>query len=275
MLKLIWKVIDEKLIMPFRESHAPVTDIGIGTVVGFIWALTPLVGIQMYLVFMTWVIAKLFRINFTLPIAIALVWITNPLTMAFFYYGFFETGRYALEFGNFMVIPPITMERIDELVTAAGEKSLWHGLVYWFQAFLRDFGIPSMVGGFIWGIVSSIFGYPMTIKFVNKHRTHLAEKEGLTLAQWEAKHVKRSNEPMTELPVYAGQRQEPEFSVARPAVNSVQNQLIMNSDKPINHETLKPITTKKTAKKVSKKSVKKAIKKPTKKSYKTNRKKDS
>ncbi|MBW7858306.1 MAG: DUF2062 domain-containing protein, partial [Leptonema sp. (in: Bacteria)] len=211
MLKLVWKIIDEKLIMPFRESHAPVTDIGIGTVVGLIWALTPLVGIQMYLVFMTWVIAKLFRINFTLPIAIALVWITNPLTMAFLYYGFFETGRYALEFGNFMVIPPITMERIDELITAAGEKSLWDGLVYWFYAFLRDFGIPSLVGGFIWGVISSFFGYPLTIRMVNKHRTRLAEKEGLTLAEWEAKHVKRLNEPVTELPVYAGSREEPEL----------------------------------------------------------------
>jgi len=219
MLRRLWTIIDERLIMPFRESHAPVEEVARGTVVGLIWALTPLVGIQMYLVFMTWVIARAIRIRFTLPIAIALVWITNPLTMAFFYYGFYETGRFFLQFMNLLNVEPITMDRIAVLVDAAGQKSLIDGLIYWFETFLRDFGIPSLIGGFIWGAISSVIAYPLTIRMMNRHRTLLAEKEGLTLSEWEKRHIHRfadlARQGKEELPPYAREHTAPAEAVAR------------------------------------------------------------
>ncbi|EHQ06291.1 DUF2062 domain-containing protein [Leptonema illini] len=219
MLRRLWTIIDERLIMPFRESHAPVEEVARGTVVGLIWALTPLVGIQMYLVFMTWTIARLLRIRFSLAIGIALVWITNPLTMAFFYYGFYETGRFFLQFMNLMHSDPITMERIAVLVDAAGQKSLIDGLIYWFETFLRDFGIPSLIGGFVWGGISSVVAYPFTIRMMNRHRTRLAEKEGLTLAEWEKRHIHRfadlARHGKEELPPYVGEHEAPAEAVAR------------------------------------------------------------
>jgi uncharacterized protein (DUF2062 family) len=229
MLRRLWTVIDERLIRPFRESYAPVEEVARGTVVGLIWALTPLVGIQMYLVFITWTIARLFRIRFSLPISIALVWITNPLTMAFFYYGFYETGRFFLEFLNLMHTDPITMKTIADLVEAAGQKSLIDGLIYWSETFLRDFGVPSLIGGFLWGGISSIIAYPYTIKMVNRHRTRLAEKENLTLAEWEERHIQRFSDLAQTvrlgLPPYAGKHSAPAEAVARTASSPISTDL--------------------------------------------------
>lgn len=213
MLRRLWTIIDERLIMPFRESHAPVEEMARGSIVGLIWALTPLVGIQMYLVFMTWTIARLLRIRFSLAISFALVWITNPLTMPFFYYGFYETGRFFLQFMNLMYFDQINVERIAMIVDAASQKSLINGLIYWFETFLRDFGIPSLIGGFIWGAISSVVAYPFTIRMVNRHRTRLAEKEGLTLDEWEKRHIHRfadlARHGKEELPPFSCKHEAP------------------------------------------------------------------
>ncbi len=219
MLRRIWTVIDERLIRPFRESHAPVEEVALGAVVGIFWALTPLVGIQMYLVFMTWTVARLMRIRLSLTVGLALVWITNPITMPIFYYGFYETGRFLLQFLNLVDLEPITLHRISVLVEAAGERSLIDGLIFWFKTFLRDFGLPSLIGGFLWGALVSAIAYPFTIRMMNNHRSRLAKKEGLTLQEWEAIHVQRFGELIRQnvLPAYAGEHEAPAESVARPS----------------------------------------------------------
>ena len=271
MLQRLWQIIDTRLIMPFRESYAPVEEVARGTVVGFIWCMTPLVGVQMYLVFVTWLLAKAVRIRFSMPIAIALVWITNPVTMPFFYYAFYETGRILLQFQTYLLVEPITIERIEQLVTAADNKSLIDGLVYWFQTFLRDFGIPSIIGGFVWGIVCSVFGYPYTIRFMNRHRSKLAAKEGISLAEWEARHVQRFSDAVKkskqehELPVYAKEHFEASPDAVSRSFLAAQEPKETTTPSPKVTKTkaakTQAIKTKQPSKKVSKKAHKKTTKK--------------
>ena len=58
-------------------------------------------GVQMYIVAAIWVAARyLFRTNFNLPIAVAVVWISNPITVVPLYYGFLVTGNLFLGGGD-------------------------------------------------------------------------------------------------------------------------------------------------------------------------------
>ena len=83
-----------KLLIPLRRSpHAPEYSAR-GVAVGMFWALTPLVGIQMYLCLMTWLFAKPFKeMQFSLVISFAWTWVTNVFTMFPIYYVFYVTGQ--------------------------------------------------------------------------------------------------------------------------------------------------------------------------------------
>ncbi len=100
MLSKFTNVFYERIIKPLKEAHSPREEIALGAAIGMFWALNPLVGIQMYLTTANWLIFKLFKIRFHLPIAIAMVWISNPLTVPFFYYAFYITGIYFLKLIN-------------------------------------------------------------------------------------------------------------------------------------------------------------------------------
>ena len=61
-----------RLVIPILRSPHPPEYKARGVAVGTAWAMTPLVGIQMYLVFMTWLISKkVFKWNFSLPLGLA------------------------------------------------------------------------------------------------------------------------------------------------------------------------------------------------------------
>ena len=47
-----------KLIIPMMRIKLPPKVKAIGVAIGLFWAMTPLIGIQMWLVFMTWFIFK-------------------------------------------------------------------------------------------------------------------------------------------------------------------------------------------------------------------------
>ena len=85
--------------------------------------------------------APFFRFN--VPLAISLVWITNPLTMPFIYYIEYITG-------NFLLM----QEGIGTI-----ELSL-----DWFENNIGDIFIPLYVGAFFYSVVFSIGGYYLVDK---------------------------------------------------------------------------------------------------------------
>lgn len=188
MIKRIIHLFYKKIILPLKEVHAPREEIALGASIGMFWAINPLVGIQMYLVTMTWLIFKFFNIRFNLPIALAMVWITNPLTMPIFYYAFYITGIYFSKLFNvnFVILSFDKFKMVIERTTSLG---FIDGIWYWIQFLLDDFGIPALIGGLVWAIPLSILTYPIVFRFITKHRTELAKKEGITLEEWEKKHI--------------------------------------------------------------------------------------
>lgn len=83
-----------RLIVPIQRSRHPVEYTARGSLVGLAWAMTPLVGIQMYLVLMTWAaVRRSPRLDFNPIVACAWTWTTNIFTMLPTYYAFYVTGQ--------------------------------------------------------------------------------------------------------------------------------------------------------------------------------------
>ena len=188
MLSKFTNVFYERIIKPLKEAHSPREEIALGAAIGMFWALNPLVGIQMYLTTANWLIFKLFKIRFHLPIAIAMVWISNPLTVPFFYYAFYITGIYFLKLFN-LHYEILSFEKFNMIIQTSRSMVFFDGVWFWIKFLLDDFGIPALVGGLVWAIPSAFATYPVVYKYITKHRTELAKKEGITLEEWEKRHV--------------------------------------------------------------------------------------
>ena len=88
------RLLKYRLIIPLLRSEKPVQYKAKGVAVGLAWALTPLVGIQMWLVFVTWLIwKKISKEGFSLTLALAWTWVTNVFTLVPVYYIFYVTGQ--------------------------------------------------------------------------------------------------------------------------------------------------------------------------------------
>lgn len=188
MYKKFYSLIYSKLILPFKEAHSPRHNIALGAAIGMFWALNPLVGVQMYLTTFHWMIFRIFGIHFHLPIAIAMVWITNPATIPFFYYAFYVTGFYFFKLFN-IHYTFLSFDSFNMVIERSSSMTFMDGIIYWIKFLINDFGMPAFVGGFLWAIPFSILTYPVTYHYLTKYRIRLAKKEGLTLEEWEKKHV--------------------------------------------------------------------------------------
>jgi uncharacterized protein (DUF2062 family) len=82
-----WTLVRKKLVEPILRAQGSPVSIARGAALGMWFTLTPTVGIQMFLVT---VIGLPWKAN--IPIAIALVWLSNPLTIVPMYYAFYWLG---------------------------------------------------------------------------------------------------------------------------------------------------------------------------------------
>lgn len=191
-------LVDNKLIRHFRESYAPVQDLCLATVIGLFWALTPLVGIQMTLVMITWFLFRLFRLHFSLPIGVAWVWITNPLTMPIFYYAFYLTG---ILFFKLMGLDSqlIGYDYFKDALVQANALPIIDGLIYWSKFVFLELGWAMLIGSFVIGIPISLISYPITKMLVDKHRKKLAREKGLSFQKWAELYIRRSNKSQNQI----------------------------------------------------------------------------
>jgi len=104
------------------------------------------------------------RVN--LPISVALVWITNPITMPPMFYFAYKIGAWTL--GH----PPSNIK--FELT--------WQ----WLEQSLGDIWQPFLLGCFIVGVVSSVLGYIIINRFWRAHVLH----------SWKARKEKRRTRVM-------------------------------------------------------------------------------
>ncbi len=81
--------------------------------------------------------ALIFRCN--LPITVALVWITNPLTMPFFFFLAYQVGRIILQTDPLVIQPQLTLE--------------------WITSELNQIWKPLLTGAIVTGLVAGGLGY--------------------------------------------------------------------------------------------------------------------
>ncbi len=177
----IGRMIKFRLLVPLMRSQKPPEYKAKGVAVGLAWAMTPLVGIQMWLVFMTWVIWKKFSPKgFSLTLGLAWTWITNVFTMVPAYYVFYVTGQ--LMMGRFDSIGGYDSLQSIISETFLAEYTFWEQWGLFFKMLLKDWGLSMAIGCLPWALAGYIGGYYCTLAFENarlKRRLAKLAKKGL------------------------------------------------------------------------------------------------
>jgi len=134
-----------RLVVPLLRSPHPPEYKARGVAVGLAWAMTPLVGIQMWAVFMTWLIAKkVFKWSFSLPLGFAWTWVTNVFTMIPAYYIFYLTGQVM----RWKVNDISGYDNLSKILreTFLSDRGFLEEWVFFFKQLIQDWGISMALG---------------------------------------------------------------------------------------------------------------------------------
>ena len=174
MFKTIVSLIHVKLIAPMVRSKHPPEITARGAMIGMAWAMTPLVGVQMYLVFMTWLFTrKVFKWDFNLPVGLAWTWITNVFTMPPFSYTFYVTGKIMM--GEFA--ERTTYIKFYNLIkTVLNENGVIEALKAMSAVLIKDWGFAMMVGSVPWIIIGSWGTYKWTLWYIRRRQSTLMKR---------------------------------------------------------------------------------------------------
>ena len=180
------RLVKFRLVIPLmRSRHTPEYSAR-GTAVGLAWAFTPSVGIQMPLVFATWILCRrLFKWDFSLILGLAWTWTTNVFTALPCYYVFYLTGQ-------------VLLLRWHDLSGYQSFLNLWHGAFTanqsladqvrtMFEVLVLDWGLAMWVGSFPWSALMAFLGYRWSLKFIHAYR-HAREERLTRRARGGGKH---------------------------------------------------------------------------------------
>ncbi len=164
------RLVRYRLFVPIKRSKQPPEHAARGVAVGMFWAMTPFFGIQMALVFMTWVFTrKVFKWDFAVIPGLAWTWITNVFTLLPFFYAFYLTGQLALGQIGSSSGYEVFVNAFNQVKNSAGTGFLeqLYASVY---VIISDIGLPLSVGSLIWAIIWSWVAYYVTLRFVIQYR---------------------------------------------------------------------------------------------------------
>lgn len=158
-----------RLMIPIKRSRHPPEFTARGVAVGLFWAFTPLVGVQLYLVLLTWLLARWRAdLSFSLLIAMAWTWITNVFTVGPTYYVFYVTGQFMLGnwsidtgYGHFVETLKDALADNDGFVQAA---------LSGVSAVAREQGLPMVIGCLPYAIGGAVLGYRWSLAYVRRRR---------------------------------------------------------------------------------------------------------
>lgn len=171
------RVVKYRIIIPLKRSRHPSEHTARGVMVGLVLAFTPTVGIQMPLVFVTWLVArKLFKWDFSVIIGMAWTWVTNVVTMAPIYYLFYLTGQVMLGRGGEATGYSAFRALWDGAFSSEGADGddMFYGGFDWFWTYftevIGDWGLAMAVGSVPWAVLIGWLGYVWSLRFVIRHR---------------------------------------------------------------------------------------------------------
>ena len=178
------RLLKKRLLVPLVRSPHPPEYLATGAAIGTMWAMTPLVGIQMWLVSMTWLFyKKVLKQSFSLPVGLAFTWLTNVFTMVPVYYVFYVTGQMIL--GNWDSINAYSdlKQKISEMFLP--DMSFTEECLKIFELIVKDWGLAMIVGCLPWMVFGYWLANKLTIQFIKNY--HIL-REKLRLAKLQ-KHL--------------------------------------------------------------------------------------
>ncbi len=180
-LENIGRLLRLKLLIPLRRSpHSP-EHAARGVAVGMFWALTPLVGVQMYLCFMTWLLIKPAKnLHFSLVISCAWTWITNVFTMLPIYYVFYATGQIILGRWDNITGYETFLNSWDHAF--ADDVGLWQASIDLLGLLAREIGISMALGCLPFAIFGAWISYNLSLKYIRRRRRKVREKRAMQKA---------------------------------------------------------------------------------------------
>lgn len=169
------RIVRYRLIMPLKRSqHSP--EYGArGTAVGLAWAMTPLVGIQMWLVFMTWLFCKkVLKWSFSLPLGLAWTWVTNVVTLPPVYYAFYVTGQFMRgQWDNLSGYESLSYVIHQTFLEELSFTEKWKLI---FDLLIKDWGVSMIIGCLPWSLVCGVGGYYIAYAFIQRYQQRKAAK---------------------------------------------------------------------------------------------------
>ena len=159
-----------RIIFPIYKSKRPISEIALGVSVGVFWGLTPTVGAQMYIVFLQWILHKTFiRFKFDLNLAIAMVWISNPLTVFPLYFLFYTTGELITDlfrlsvpefgsFASFIQMFNVIYDNANIGLLQKGKETV--------RLLFSNLGVSLVLGSIIYAVPGAFISYYLTAKIL-------------------------------------------------------------------------------------------------------------
>ena len=161
------KLIYNRFILPILQSTGSKRQVDWGVAIGVFFALTPTVGIQMYSVALLWTISRyVLNLNFNLTVALAMVWISNPLTMVPLYYLFLVSGYKVL--GTEDKLSLAHFESQISIITKL--ESSWDSVIGMTHFMIIDLGWPMVIGSLFYAIPGAIFSYCLSNFILSRYR---------------------------------------------------------------------------------------------------------
>ncbi len=133
-------------------------------------AMTPTIGIQMFMIIGTWLfLTKIIKWDFSLIAGLGWTWTSNVFTMIPLYYLFYITGQIML--GNWGDISGF--EQFSQMVgqiNSNPDLTFWERTSTWIVNLFKGWGVPMFLGSVPWAILSSWLGYKLAYNYVVRHR---------------------------------------------------------------------------------------------------------
>ncbi len=177
----IGRLCKKRLLIPIIRSPHPPEYTARGVAIGTMWAMTPLVGIQMWLVSMTWIFyKKVLKTSFSLPLGLAFTWISNVFTLVPIYYVFYVTGQMMM--GHWDSISGYSHLKSIIHQTFMSDLSFVDEWALFFKLLLQDWGLAMIIGCTPWMIVGYWLGSHLTLQLLKDYHI-LREKRRLSQLQ--------------------------------------------------------------------------------------------
>lgn len=161
-----------RLIVPLFRSPHPPEYTARGVALGMFWGLTPLVGLQSFLIGGIWLAARRLGWEFSLLQGLAWTWVSNVFTMLPLYYLFYLTGMVLLGDAH----EAAGYRAFLALWQRAAEGEPERRLITQVLSSVRVLGIPAAIGCLPWAVGGAWVSYAWSYRLVERRQRRRAAR---------------------------------------------------------------------------------------------------